>query len=312
VDVDNSHAVMASGCFETMGNTQSGLRFNICHLTSSFKLNSEVGNLASLIQEHIGKTLSYACCCWPAHIGALSEMDSGLIKGMEKLLSTQQLLYWLEVMSLTCTPPGPALAALYLQKDQLNPSLWSQFQEAERFISFNTESITQSVPHIYLSAVPFIPPLSLFRSASSMGVNTVSIRSGQILTWPSLKGDPLTGHNHWVDSVAFSPDGNLLASGSYDNTICLWDMHSQALKGEPLRRHSDHMQSVAFSPDGNLLAFGSYDNTICLWDVHTQTLKGEPLRGHTGSVLSVTFFPDGKTLASGSRDYTVCIWNLTT
>ncbi|KAF8299319.1 hypothetical protein DL93DRAFT_604847 [Clavulina sp. PMI_390] len=119
VDVDDSHAVMASGCFQIMSNPQSGLRFNICQLATSFELNSEVDNLASLIQEHIGEALSYACCCWPAHINALPNMDSGMIKGMEQLLSTQQLFYWLEVMSLTGTPPGPAIASLNLQKDQV-------------------------------------------------------------------------------------------------------------------------------------------------------------------------------------------------
>ncbi|KAF8297440.1 WD40 repeat-like protein, partial [Clavulina sp. PMI_390] len=113
-------------------------------------------------------------------------------------------------------------------------------------------------------------------------------------------------------SVAFSPDGSILASGSSDTTICLWDVQSQSLKGEPLTGHSSWVQSVTFSPKGNLLASGSWDNTIRLWDLQSHTLVGDPLRGHTNRVLSVTFSPDGNFLASGSTDCTVRIWNVTT
>ena len=74
----------------------------------------------------------------------------------------------------------------------------------------------------------------------------------------------LTGHTNWVSSVAFSPDGKLLASGSYDNTIRLWNVET----GEPIQvlaGHTTGVISVAFSPDGKLLASGSDDHTIRLW-----------------------------------------------
>jgi WD40 repeat protein len=109
--------------------------------------------------------------------------------------------------------------------------------------------------------------------------------------------------------VAFSPDGLTLASGSYDNTIKLWDTttgtHHQTLEG-----HSNSVYSVAFSPDGLTLASGSGDNTIKLWDtttgIHRQTLEG-----HSNSVYSVAFSPDGLTLASGSFDSTIKLWDTT-
>jgi WD40 repeat protein len=76
----------------------------------------------------------------------------------------------------------------------------------------------------------------------------------------------LTGHTDWVNSVAFSPDGRLLASGSSDRTIKLWDV-ATGREVRTLSGHTDIVTSVAFSPDGRLLASGSDDKTIKLWDI---------------------------------------------
>ena len=108
-------------------------------------------------------------------------------------------------------------------------------------------------------------------------------------------------------SVAFSPDGSTLASGSRDG-VRVWDTQTGA-HIRTLTGHTDVVRSVAFSPDSSTLASGSEDKTVRMWDTQT----GTPIRtltGHTSGVHSVAFSPDGTILATGSDGGTILLWNL--
>ena len=124
-----------------------------------------------------------------------------------------------------------------------------------------------------------------------------------------------------VLSLAFSSDGTLLASGSADSEVNLWDVATRikiaTLETETEDYRPNRVYSVAFSPDGTLLASGSIDSKVNLWDVTTRT-KIATLEGHADRVSSVAFSPDGTMLASGgghrlnNRDFRILLWDVTT
>ena len=115
-----------------------------------------------------------------------------------------------------------------------------------------------------------------------------------------------------VMSIAFSPDGKILAAGNDDSTIVFWDVVKRQPIGQPLRRHTGSVTKVVFSPNGKILASGSTDGTIRLWDVATHQPIGQPLAHHTDFVWAVAFSPDGKILASGGWDRTIILWDVET
>jgi len=122
----------------------------------------------------------------------------------------------------------------------------------------------------------------------------------------------LNGHTNTVVSVAFSPDGKTIASGSYDGTIILWDVANGQPIGNLIQASKGFIRSIAFSPDGKTIASGGDDNAVILWDVETRRPIGLPLIGHSNTVYNLAYSPDGKMLATGSFDNTVILWDVET
>ncbi|KAG8739325.1 hypothetical protein FRC10_005783 [Ceratobasidium sp. 414] len=214
---------------------------------------------------------------------------------------------------------------------------------------FSASAASESTPHIYVSALGFWPadrPVSTHymptlrrvvkgtrvmvarRGENSIVLdgplarhvhsprhfNVIAERGGSnSYRWHVCTGQPVDqpskGHTDRIESVAYSPDGAYVASGSSGGTVRIWDACTGQPVGQPLKGHTGWVLSVAYSPDSAYIASGSEDKTVRIWDAHTGQPVGQSLNGHTGSVQSVAYSPSGAYIASGSDDWTVRIWD---
>ncbi|MEM9923192.1 MAG: NB-ARC domain-containing protein [Cyanobacteria bacterium P01_D01_bin.50] len=153
-----------------------------------------------------------------------------------------------------------------------------------------------------IGAVTFNPGGSLLATAGESAVEIWDVASGNRLY--ILEEEE---HKGRVKSVAFSPDGKLLVSGSTDQTIKIWDLHQRQLIRN-LTGHDASVVSVALSPDGKKIVSSACEGTIRIWNIDDGKCIQE-LAGHQNWVWAVTFSPDGQFIASASQDESIILWD---
>ncbi|KAE8389620.1 hypothetical protein BDV23DRAFT_184222, partial [Aspergillus alliaceus] len=285
--------------------------------------------------------LRYSCMYWLDHF---LEVDSKYADETEttenKAISDffrKCHLHWLESLSLIGEVPHAILTLrklVYQQQQKqvvnqstpemtgLKKSIWkrlrrrpgyvqhhSVFKEAERFASVYGLIIEEAPLQTYSAALVFCPQNSESKRLY-WGERLKFIEHASVMqeSWdPCMQ--TLEGHRHSVNAVAFSPDGQTVASASY-NTVRLWNIATGAAK-QTLQGHTDSVRAVAFSLDGQTVVSASFNGTVRLWDTVTGAAK-QTLQGHTDSVRAVAFSPDSQMVASASLDHTIRLWDMAT
>ena len=180
--------------------------------------------------------------------------------------------------------------------------------DARRFLQLNFELIKQQPLQMYDFAHVWTPEKSLVRGqyAAVLG-HTPRVLYGLSQSWEPLLH--VIRHASEVKSVAFSPDGGRLASGS-DDIVRIWNTATGELEHE-LEGHTDKVRSVAFSHNGRFIVSGSRDRTVRIWDMAICDTR-YILTGHTSKVRSIAISRNDQFVVSGSLDGTVRIWDTAT
>ncbi|CCM05742.1 uncharacterized protein FIBRA_07974 [Fibroporia radiculosa] len=244
------------------------LRFNICHLENSYLPNSAVTYLEERVKRCISPELQYSCHFWTFHV-KVAKHDPSLAREIEYFLTTERVLFYLEVLSLTHSLGGTARALSSIIpwfKDHEIARARQTIADIQQFVETFTATILQSTPHLYLSALPSAPTSSvMFQKFSARFPGGIKNVAGSMTIWPSMQ-ELIYEHMRYVACVTISHDGRRIVSGSYDCTIRVWDTDTGKQLGKPLEGHTDSVTSVAISHDGRRVVSDSDDGTIRTWN----------------------------------------------
>ncbi|KAF5860731.1 hypothetical protein ETB97_001238 [Aspergillus alliaceus] len=324
VNEEDTHQKLAKQCLAIC----HSLTRNLCGLPSDGTPRVYIDR--QTIDHYLSPELQYSCRYWVHHLVNSKDLTSATYDALSFL--EEHFLHWVEAMSILGLASEIVEIINLLQSFEhrhKNHELSKFLQDAKRFVLRNGQ-IADDVPlQIYCSGLVFAPRQSIVRGKLERELPDWLCRLPEVEEAWSAELQTFESHSDPVQSVSFTRDGRLMASGSSDNTVRLWDPVTGTLQ-HTLDGHSGWVWSVTFSLDGRLLASASFDQIVKLWNPATgalqNSLKGHwlklwdpatgtlqhTLEGHSGSVQSVAFSFDGRLLASSSSDETVKFWDAAT
>jgi len=178
----------------------------------------------------------------------------------------------------------------------------------DQFIRIYNLEHPEQMPTVITGRSPRLRTLAFSKDGKHLA--SASDIDDAVRIWDPLTGELVTelkGHTNGILSIAFSPDGLSLASGSYDKTVRVWDWKTG--KATILEGHHGSVNGVAFSGDGGSLASVSSDHTLRVWDLRGDQ-RDQVFEGSPGQLFSVAFHPQGRRLATVGQDKTVRLWDV--
>ncbi|KAF8657604.1 hypothetical protein AX14_007843, partial [Amanita brunnescens Koide BX004] len=301
IDLERHNKELALHCISLL---DKELRENICDMTLPYLRR----------EKSLPEATSYACKFWIEHICLVSDATDDIANRIHTFL-VKHLLHWIEALAILNSHDHAIRSIHNLMKwleklSRRHTDLHQLLYDGHRFVQYFSSTIKEHPLLIYTTALPFTPTnTSIFKIFHRNGLPKVVCGVDEMWS-PELMR--FQGHDDAVNSIAFSPDGSKIISGSSDKTIRVWDASTGVEMLPPLLGHGHWIYSAAFSPDGSKIISGSVDKTIRVWDAHTGVEMLPPLRGHDGAIRSVAFSPDGSKIISGSDDKTIRVWDAST
>lgn len=320
--VADIHRCVLSGCLSIMLDERCGLRFNICRLEKPV-LNIEIPDLDQRINTNIPEALQYSSIFWYKHLFAENCNDLEVRNAISEIIGTRRLLFWLECLSVQ-NALGHGLSALEMiskiyevsicgvQHSSSYANLYvkdlrANADDARKFVMTFSEAM-ESAPHVYLSAIPWLPRNTLLGQRLSGTIDKLNLIENVKAEWEPILWERDMGR--MLRSIAFSPDGRHVTCGDRDGLLHTWNVQTGLPHGAPLHGHTNVVRSVTYSPNGSVIVSGSIDGTVRTWDAVT----GDVIHvlEHDDDVYGVAMSPDCTRIASASKDGAVRRWNAAT